>query len=85
VLSLFAAAIDKLRELVAGDVLRVMEAVFECTLQMITRNFEDFPEHRLNFFRFLKARSFSRDLARRGSFSVFLIFFSFLFVFLFTR
>ena len=56
VLSLFAVAIDKLRELIAGEVLsRVMNGLFECTLQMITRNFEDFPEHRLNFFRFLKA------------------------------
>eukprot|EP00640_Fibrocapsa_japonica_P002556 CAMPEP_0113937454 /NCGR_PEP_ID=MMETSP1339-20121228/4074_1 /TAXON_ID=94617 /ORGANISM="Fibrocapsa japonica" /LENGTH=254 /DNA_ID=CAMNT_0000940225 /DNA_START=72 /DNA_END=836 /DNA_ORIENTATION=- /assembly_acc=CAM_ASM_000762 len=32
-----------------------MEAVFECTLEMITQNFLDFPEHRTNFFQFLKA------------------------------
>jgi CRM1 C terminal len=31
-----------------------MEAVFECTLLMITRNMEDFPEHRIKFFQFLQ-------------------------------
>eukprot|EP00752_Nemacystus_decipiens_P006845 g6147.t1 len=55
VLSLFATAIEKLGESVQQYVPRIMEAVFECTLLMITRNFEDFPEHRLKFFRFLKA------------------------------
>ena len=38
-LSLFAAIITKLRELMAGEVPRVFEAIFECTLQMITKNF----------------------------------------------
>ncbi|CAB1100876.1 unnamed protein product [Ectocarpus sp. CCAP 1310/34] len=55
VLSLFAQAIEKLGDAVQQYVPRIMEAVFECTLLMITRNFEDFPEHRLKFFRFLKA------------------------------
>ena len=39
VLSLFAAIITKLRELMAPEVPRVFEAIFECTLQMITKNF----------------------------------------------
>lgn len=39
-LSLFAQAIEKLGENVAQYVPRIMEAVFECTLLMITRNFE---------------------------------------------
>ncbi len=34
---------------------RIFVAVFECTLEMITRNFEDFPEHRINFFKLLRA------------------------------
>ena len=38
-LSLFAAIITKLRELMAPEVPRVFEAIFECTLQMITKNF----------------------------------------------
>lgn len=39
-MSLFAQAIEKLGENVAQYVPRIMEAVFECTLLMITRNFE---------------------------------------------
>lgn len=55
VLKLFATVINKLRGNVADDVPRIMEAVFEVTLEMITKNFEDFPEHRIRFFEFLKA------------------------------
>lgn len=55
VLSLFATTITVLLEEVAQYVPRIMEAVFQCTLEMITRNFEDFPEHRIKFFHFLKA------------------------------
>ncbi|KAJ1457703.1 CRM1 C terminal-domain-containing protein [Pelagophyceae sp. CCMP2097] len=55
VLVLLATCVDKLRELVAADVPRILDAVFEPTLRMITRNFEDFPEHRLAFFKLLKA------------------------------
>ena len=40
VLSLFAAIISKLREAMGKEVPRIFEAVFECTLQMITKNFE---------------------------------------------
>lgn len=39
----------------AAEVGRIFEAVFECTLQMITKNFEDYPDHRLNFFSLLHA------------------------------
>lgn len=39
-LSLFAAIINKLREKVESEVPRIFEAVFECTLTMITKNFE---------------------------------------------
>lgn len=55
VLSLFASAITQLKGAVLPEVPRILEAVFECTLQMITTNFEDFPEHRINFFMLLKA------------------------------
>eukprot|EP00798_Chlamydomonas_sp_ICE-L_P000521 gene521-1934_t len=55
VLSLFAAIITKLGTQIENEVPRVFEAVFEVTLQMITVNFEDFPEHRLQFFALLHA------------------------------
>ncbi len=35
----------------------IFEGVFECTLSMITKNFEDYPEHRLRFFSLLRSLS----------------------------
>ena len=40
VLSMFAVIINRLRDKMEAEVPRIFEAVFECTLQMITRNFE---------------------------------------------
>eukprot|EP00529_Nitzschia_sp_RCC80_P003253 CAMPEP_0113445772 /NCGR_PEP_ID=MMETSP0014_2-20120614/3360_1 /TAXON_ID=2857 /ORGANISM="Nitzschia sp." /LENGTH=1090 /DNA_ID=CAMNT_0000336837 /DNA_START=1304 /DNA_END=4576 /DNA_ORIENTATION=+ /assembly_acc=CAM_ASM_000159 len=55
VLTLFTTVVEKLKSNVVDEVPRIMEAIFECTLEMITKNFEDFPEHRIRFFEFLKA------------------------------
>ena len=32
-----------------------MEALFDCTLDMLNKDLQEFPEHRLNFFRMLQA------------------------------
>lgn len=55
VLSLFAAMIDRMKEKMEHEVPKIFEAVFECTLSMITKNMEDYPEHRLKFFGLLRA------------------------------
>lgn len=55
VLSLFATIINKYKSAMIEDVPRIFEAVFQCTLEMITKNFEDYPEHRLKFFSLLRA------------------------------
>lgn len=55
VLSLFTCIISKLQGLMTNEVPRVFEAVFKSTLDMITANFEDFPEHRINLFNLLRA------------------------------
>ncbi|XP_065854585.1 protein EXPORTIN 1A isoform X2 [Euphorbia lathyris] len=55
VLSLFATIINKYKAAMIDDVSRIFEAVFQCTLEMITKNFEDYPEHRLKFFSLLRA------------------------------
>ncbi|KAJ7563170.1 hypothetical protein O6H91_03G099000 [Diphasiastrum complanatum] len=55
VLSLFATIINRLKSTMIEDVPRIFEAVFACTLEMITKNFEDYPEHRLKFFSLLRA------------------------------
>lgn len=55
VLLLFTTVVEKLKSHVVDDVPRIMESTFECTLQMITMNFEDYPEHRIRFYQFLRA------------------------------
>ncbi|XAR71542.1 hypothetical protein NMG60_11017873 [Bertholletia excelsa] len=55
VLSLFATIINKYKGAMVEDVPRIFEAIFQCTLEMITKNFEDYPEHRLKFFSLLRA------------------------------
>ena len=55
VLTLFAAAVEKLEKHLVPEVPRILDNIFEVTLEMINKNFEDFPEHRLRFFHLLKA------------------------------
>lgn len=55
VLTLFTTVVEKLKSHILSDVPRIMDAVFECTLHMITVNFEDYPEHRIRFFEFIRA------------------------------
>ncbi|CDY28738.1 BnaCnng06240D [Brassica napus] len=55
VLSLFATIINQYKVAMQDDVPRIFESVFHCTLEMITKNFEDYPEHRLKFFLLLRA------------------------------
>lgn len=33
----------------------IMESVFECTLGMINKDFHDYPEHRVQFFKLIQA------------------------------
>jgi len=53
VLTLFSTAISVLKDLIAPEIPRILNAVFEKTLEMITTNMLDYPEHRIGFFRFL--------------------------------
>jgi len=38
-----------------NEIPRVLDNVFECTLVMITKNFQDYPEHRLHFFTMIRS------------------------------
>src|SRR5690242_12904749 len=40
-----------LQNLMAPSVARIFDSTFQCTLEMIKKNFEDFPDHRLFFFK----------------------------------
>jgi exportin-1 len=55
VLKAMAAIITKLSGLMEDQVPIIMENVFECTLDMINKDFSEFPEHRVEFFNLLRA------------------------------
>ena len=37
------------------SVVHILDALFECTLEMINKDLEEFPEHRINFFKMLQS------------------------------
>jgi len=55
VLSLICVIVDKFKGLMADKIPPILGAVFECTLAMITKNFEDYPVHRLHFFNLIRS------------------------------
>lgn len=59
VLSAMATIINKLERHITPHVPKIFDAVFECTLEMINKDFEEYPEHRTNFFLLLHVRHFS--------------------------
>nr|CAG4635920.1 EOG090X00LI [Eubosmina coregoni] len=55
VLSTMATIVNKLEAHTTSNVPKIFDAVFQCTLDMINKNFEEFPEHRTNFYLMLQA------------------------------
>jgi exportin-1 len=55
VLSVTAVAVSKLGSHMEDKVLPILSAVFECTLTMINKDFSEYPEHRVSFFKLLHA------------------------------
>jgi exportin-1 len=55
VLSTMATTVNKLKGSITPQIPKIFDAVFECTLDMINKDFEEFPEHRTNFFILLQA------------------------------
>jgi exportin-1 len=55
VLALFSTVVTTLKGAVASIVPRVLGSVFGCTLEMITKDFVNFPDHRIQFFKLLEA------------------------------
>ncbi|KAI1388790.1 CRM1 C terminal-domain-containing protein [Hypoxylon trugodes] len=55
VLKAMSTIITRLTGLMEDQVPIIMQNVFECTLEMINKDFSDFPEHRVEFFNLLRA------------------------------
>ncbi|CAH0775387.1 unnamed protein product [Bemisia tabaci] len=47
--------VDRLQSNITSLIPRIFESVFECTLDMINKDLEEFPEHRINFFLLLQS------------------------------
>jgi len=50
VLSLMTCVIERLQGVMTGQIQTVFEHLFQPTLEMITKNFTDYPDHRVHFF-----------------------------------
>eukprot|EP00124_Ichthyophonus_hoferi_P003430 Ihof_evm3s296 gene=Ihof_evmTU3s296 len=55
VLSLCTSLITKLQGLIGDMIPAILGSVFEVTLEMINKDFSEFPEHRTNFFNMIEA------------------------------
>ncbi|KAL5606661.1 hypothetical protein BROUX41_003057 [Berkeleyomyces rouxiae] len=55
VLKSMSVIITKLGSLMEDQIPIIMQNVFECTLDMINKDFSEFPEHRVEFFNLLRA------------------------------
>lgn len=53
VLNMMATIISRLGPLMTEAIPIVLQSVFECTLDMINKEFTEFPEHRVGFFKLL--------------------------------
>ncbi|RDI82292.1 hypothetical protein Vi05172_g7737 [Venturia inaequalis] len=54
VLEVMTTIINKLHSLMEDQIMAIMDSVFECTLDMINKDFSEFPEHRVEFFKLLR-------------------------------
>lgn len=54
VLAAMATIVNKLEGSITDHIPTIFDALFECTLNMINKDFEEFPEHRTNFFQLLQ-------------------------------
>ena len=52
---MMATVVNKLKSYITIQIPKIFDAVFECTLDMINKDFEEHPEHRTNFFTLLQA------------------------------
>jgi exportin-1 len=59
VLNVMSTIISKLQGLMQDKIPIIMENVFECTLEMINKDFSEYPEHRVEFFKLLRAINLS--------------------------
>merc|ERR1712070_1241864 len=53
VLAVITVLVGKLQGMMTEQVPPILDAIFECTLDMINKDFSEYPEHRVEFFKLL--------------------------------
>ncbi|KAI6845366.1 Exportin-1, partial [Hortaea werneckii] len=54
VLAVITVLVGKLQGMMTEQVPPILDAIFECTLDMINKDFSEYPEHRVEFFKLLR-------------------------------
>ncbi|SCW00802.1 LAFE_0C12310g1_1 [Lachancea fermentati] len=54
VLNCMTTVVHKVGHMIPDGVILILQSVFECTLDMINKDFTEYPEHRVEFYRLLK-------------------------------
>lgn len=55
VLNCMTTVVQKVGHMIPQGVILILQSVFECTLDMINNDFTEYPEHRVEFYRLLRA------------------------------
>ena len=55
VLQFVGKVVSKLKSNISNIIPKIFEHIFPSTLEMITTNYEDYPEHRVHFYEFIRA------------------------------
>ena len=54
VLNCLSTLVDKVGPMIPDEIVLILSNVFECTLLMINRDFTEYPEHRVEFYKLLR-------------------------------
>ena len=54
VLNCLSTLVDKVGPLIPNEIVLILANVFECTLDMINKDFTEYPEHRIEFYKLLR-------------------------------
>lgn len=54
VLNCLSTLVHKVGELIPNEIVSILASIFQCTLSMITNDFTEYPEHRVEFYKLLR-------------------------------
>ncbi|TID30922.1 hypothetical protein CANINC_000514 [Pichia inconspicua] len=54
VLNCLSTLVDKVGPMIPNEIVAILANVFQCTLEMINKDFTEYPEHRIEFYKLLR-------------------------------